>query len=836
VSSFFHLRRSRAFRLCLEPLEDRLVLSTYYVAPDGDDGNFGGEFDPWLTLQKAADSVISNDKVVVRAGTYAGFDLMTDGTPFEPITFQAEPGVVIDQPNYRTPDGINLEGANYVVIDGFTVRGIERAGIRAVEAQGVIIRNNTTDQNGTWGIVTGFCDDILIENNVASRSAAEHGIYVANSGDRPIIRGNVIWGNSDCGIHMNGDVSQGGDGVISGALVENNTIYDNGTGGGSAINADGVTNSRIQNNLIYDTHASGISLYRIDGGAPSTGNVVVNNTVVVAADGRWALNIQNGSTGNTALNNILLNLNPARGSIDISASSTAGFVSDHNIVTDRFTLNGGASVITLAAWRSSTAQDANSTLADAAEVFIDPDFGDFHLLPDGPAVDAGTATEAPEFDLSGNPRPAGAGFDIGAYELGTADNDPPVAVDDTAATDEDLPVVINVLANDSDPDGDSLFITEVTQGAKGNVEINSDGTLTYRPHRDANGTDSFTYTISDGHGGRATASVAVTIAPINDAPLTQDDEAATQLGVPVTVNVRANDSDPDGDPLTVTAVSQGANGSVVINTDGTVTYTPNTGFFGVDSFTYEVSDGQGGTAEGAVTVEVAAPQATVGLENDPWHPGKKALVVRGTGADENVSFRWRSRKLEVAVFVNGLFRGAFASAGFTRLIAFGSGGADELLVGPFVPKQAYFDGGDGDDRLIGGNLSDVLLGGAGNDRLDGNLGDDILIGGTGGDVLEGGPHHAFAFDSDLLIAGTTAYDADSAALRLIFLEWTSGRSYSQRVTNLSTGVNGLPILNATTVFNDADRDTLRGGGTLDWFFAELGKDLLRDRATLERVN
>jgi parallel beta-helix repeat protein len=126
----------------------------------------------------------------------------------------------------------------------------------------VIIRGNTGDLNGRWGILTGFSDDILIENNVMSRSQAEHGIYVSNSGDRPVIRKNVVWGNRANGIHMNSDVSQGGDGIISGALVEANTIYGNGLGSGSDINCDGVQSSVFRNNLLYNNHASGISLYQ----------------------------------------------------------------------------------------------------------------------------------------------------------------------------------------------------------------------------------------------------------------------------------------------------------------------------------------------------------------------------------------------------------------------------------------------------------------------------------------------------------------------------------------------------------------------------------------------
>ncbi len=168
-----------------------------------------------------------------------------------------------------TPNhGINLEGASWVVIQGFTVTGMPRAGIRAVLNHHVTIRGNTCNANGYWGVFTGFTDDVLIENNTASNSVNEHGIYVSNSGDRPIIRHNHLFGNHANGVHMNGDISQGGDGIITGALVEGNIIHDNGTAGGSGINADGVQGSRFQNNLIYGNHAGGITLYQIDGGAP----------------------------------------------------------------------------------------------------------------------------------------------------------------------------------------------------------------------------------------------------------------------------------------------------------------------------------------------------------------------------------------------------------------------------------------------------------------------------------------------------------------------------------------------------------------------------------------
>lgn len=119
-----------------------------------------------------------------------------------------------------------------------------------------------------------------------SRSQAEHGIYVSHSGERPVIRKNVVFGNRANGIHMNGDVSQGGDGIISDALVADNTIYDNGLGGGSGINCDGVQSSIFRDNLLYNNHASGISLYQIDAAQPARGNQVLNNTIVMASAGR----------------------------------------------------------------------------------------------------------------------------------------------------------------------------------------------------------------------------------------------------------------------------------------------------------------------------------------------------------------------------------------------------------------------------------------------------------------------------------------------------------------------------------------------------------------------
>jgi parallel beta-helix repeat protein len=394
-----------------------LSAADYYVKNGGNDSLDGlSAATAWATLQHAADLVNPGDTVHVLDGTYAGFYVDRSGTAANPITFLAQsPAVQITSNNAFTPDGINVENASYVIIDGFTVNNRTRAGIRTALSSFVTIRNCHCGHNGRWGIFSGFADDLTIENNETHNSQLEHGIYVSNSGDRPIIRDNLVHDNFANGIHMNGDLSQGSDGLISNAVVERNIIYGNGEGGGSGINMDGVTDSVVRNNLLYDNHASGISLYRIDGATGSRNNLVINNTVINAADGRWCININNGSTGNTLRNNILYNYHSFRGVITIDSSSRTGFSSDYNSLMSRFSIDDGNNVISFASWQAE-GYDANSFLATPADHFVNPS-SDFHLLDTSPAVDTGTSASAPNHDIEGNPRPVGAAHDAGAYEL-----------------------------------------------------------------------------------------------------------------------------------------------------------------------------------------------------------------------------------------------------------------------------------------------------------------------------------------------------------------------------------------------------------------------------------
>jgi parallel beta-helix repeat protein len=406
----------------LETLEARETPSVYYVAPTGADNASGSITAPWKTLQHAVDTIKPGDTILVESGTYAGFRI-THSTPNgSESTIEAAPGVVVtvNAPGPLNKHNSDIEVENFGgtvsnwTIAGFHVINSPHEGIDVRGTNNITVENNVVSGSAKTGIFLAFSDHPFILDNTSFNNL-EHGIYDSNSGDYPTISGNTLYGNASCGIHMNGDISQGGDGIISSGLISDNVIYNNGTAGGSGINCDGVQNSVIENNLLYDNHASGISLYRIDGGGPSTGNIVVNNTIDMPAGSRWALNIQNASTGNTAYNNILINHNTAHGSINISSDSLPGFTSDYNIVMNVFTANGGNSNLTLAQWRATTGEDKHSFTASPTSIFVNEAANNYQLLPTSAAIDRGTNTDAPSTDIRGKPRPLG-GVDIGCYE------------------------------------------------------------------------------------------------------------------------------------------------------------------------------------------------------------------------------------------------------------------------------------------------------------------------------------------------------------------------------------------------------------------------------------
>jgi DNA/RNA endonuclease G (NUC1) len=194
--------------------------------------------------------------------------------------------------------------------------------------------------------------------------------------------------------------------------------------------------------------------------------------------------------------------------------------------------------------------------------------------------------------------------------------DAPDAIDDNATIAEDSGAnTISVRDNDVDADNDTLAISAVTQGTHGSVTHNGT-TVSYTPNANFFGNDSFTYTVDDGHGGTDTATVNVTVTNVQDAPdAVNDSTTIAEDSGANTISVRDNDVDVDNDTLTVSAITQGAHGAVAITGGGTtVSYTPNANYYGSDSFTYTVNDGNGGTDTATVNVTITnvndAPVAT----------------------------------------------------------------------------------------------------------------------------------------------------------------------------------------------------------------------------------
>jgi VCBS repeat-containing protein len=203
-------------------------------------------------------------------------------------------------------------------------------------------------------------------------------------------------------------------------------------------------------------------------------------------------------------------------------------------------------------------------------------------------------------------------------------NDAPVAGEDAYTIDEDAVLSVGengVLGNDSDLDGNTLAATLVAGPSHGLLILNPDGTFEYTPEADFAGTDTFQYAASDGEAQSAPATVTISVAAVNDAPVAADDAYTVNTGETLTVaedGLLNNDGDAEQDPLTAILVDGPSHGSVTLNPDGSFEYTPDTSYRGGDSFTYVAHDGTAGSnlATVTITVESPAPENTPPVARD----------------------------------------------------------------------------------------------------------------------------------------------------------------------------------------------------------------------------
>jgi VCBS repeat-containing protein len=272
---------------------------------------------------------------------------------------------------------------------------------------------------------------------------------------------------------------------------------------------------------------------------------------------------------------------------------------------------------------------ANDTDADSADTLTavlvtDVSNGTLTLSADGSFV------YLPDADFHGTDSftyKANDGYENSAEVTVTitvsAVNDTPVATDDSYSTALDTTLTVDaasgLLANDSDVDGDGLAVTLADSPSHGTLSLQSNGAFAYTPEDGYQGTDTFTYTTTD--GSLTSAEATVTIAVNNGVFAYADDYEVNEdqtLTVDASLGVLANDSDTDGDDMTVTLVTTTSHGTLSLSVNGAFTYTPNANYNGIDTFVYTASDGLSESAETTVTITVVAQADAPTVANDSY--------------------------------------------------------------------------------------------------------------------------------------------------------------------------------------------------------------------------
>lgn len=386
-----------------------------------------GATQEYTTIQAAADAAKPGNIVYVYDGIYSGFGVSVSGTKTSSISFIAKGNNVIINSGGATGDGVRIQNASYIKIEGFNIKNTNERCIAAKGAtptspmQEIVIMNNTCDNAGKEGFYLSQTANSKIENNNITNSGAvqatkNHGIYLANAGsDNTIIRGNTVSGARGIGsegIHINGDLSVGGDGIIINLLIENNIVSNNSTNGFSL---DGVYDSLIQNNIVFGNGRHAFRGYKGDGAGGPKNLKIINNTFLAKTDG-WAIKLSEDFGGHIIFNNILLSDSGVNGSISVS---NPNFSSNYNAFTNRFSIDGELTIVNLAKFQS-LGYDKNSFLSSAANIFVNNLLNDYHIKNDSVTVDAGISAlhtvAAPLLDISGVQRPQGLKYDMGVYE------------------------------------------------------------------------------------------------------------------------------------------------------------------------------------------------------------------------------------------------------------------------------------------------------------------------------------------------------------------------------------------------------------------------------------
>jgi hypothetical protein len=406
----------------------------------------------------------------------------------------------------------------------------------------------------------------------------------------------------------------------------------------------------------------------------------------------------------------------------------------------------------------------------------------------------------------------------------------PSGTEDTAYT----VTVAQLLQGFSDVDiatnGQSLSIGNLT-ASNGTVTNNLNGTYTITPTANYNGSVNLTYDVTDGNGSTLTGQTSLyVLAAVNDAPIAFNDVATTTTNTPLTLSAAmllANDSDLDGDILTLNGVSSAINGTVALNASGNAIFTPTPGFSGIGSFTYTISDG---SSIGSATASIAILDAP--------------LLLQGTSKNDTLTGKSGNDQI-------------YGNAGNDKLI--GNAGDDLLdggigsdtLVGGLGNDTYVVDAlrdvitensGEGNDTVqssiswkLGNNLENLTLTGTAAINATGNTLDNTLTGNIGNNILEGG------IGNDLLVggAGNDTYIVDSINDQITELfgegtdtvkssvTWALGNNLENLTLTGNIALNGMGNIFNNTLIGNSGNNTLEGGAGNDTLLGGLGNDILR---------
>lgn len=347
------------------------VAVDYAVSPKGSDSAPGTTEAPFRTIGKGLSLLAPGDTLAVAPGVYReSCTLSVRASEDSPIVIR---GVGTPHIEASGRDGILLTDSAWVTIEGLKITGAERAGVLIAGSENVTVRGCILGDNGVWGVQSAMSRHITVEKCEIYGSKKEHGIYFSTT-DYPTAADNRITDCASCGVHMNGDLSEGGDGMITGATIVRNRITGCGSAGGSAINMDGVEKSLIDANVIDGNLAGGITSFKGDGKSGGSGNTIRANLVRFAAGaGRFGVQLLHGSTKAVLEQNIIdITNGPA---VEVDEASAKSFRATRNFYVPspdalKFSWKGGE--LGFEQWQKVTGQDTDSHVRRAVSLPTPP--------------------------------------------------------------------------------------------------------------------------------------------------------------------------------------------------------------------------------------------------------------------------------------------------------------------------------------------------------------------------------------------------------------------------------------------------------------------------------